>query len=173
MTGDPLMDKKGTYPRIDDKRQEITTIPIVSLLRKILPHFKEKHFWGIRKIVILDRDYNNGPKGYARYKPIKNTRNANIELYMTFLADLPKELYKNEAFLKYYIASILMHEVYHHKVRGQRKLRKCSDKKEESNAEQWANGAGWHLVSKIYPQEVYRKELEKAKVYLNNIKGTS
>ncbi|MCH5374762.1 MAG: formylglycine-generating enzyme family protein, partial [Planctomycetes bacterium] len=81
-------------------------------------------------------------EAWGRYCPIDGSQQADIEIYFDWLDDLPGELRSSKLFLSYQIVHILMHEVYHHIVRGQRRLRQPKFKKEQSDADEWANLLG-------------------------------
>jgi hypothetical protein len=56
------------------------------------------------------------------------------------------------------IVHTLMHEVYHHIVRGQHRLRQPKFKQEQSEADRWAEGAVHHVFEKIFPREEFEPE---------------
>ena len=142
--------------KIEDRRVNPSWVPAVQVLKEVIPLFKQEHFAGIRKIVLLDDDYHakrGVSKAAGRYCPIQGTRAADVEIYLGHLSTLPEELKGNRMLLTYLITETLMHEIYHHLVRGQRKLRRPSFKEEQRRAEQWAFSAVVHVFRQLFPGE--------------------
>jgi len=130
---------------IDDKRSTTSWVPAVDILNEALPHFRKQNFAGIRRVVLLDQDYHKGPEALGRYCPVKGTKQADVELYFEWYDELPEKVRSSRLYLTYMIIQTLMHEVYHHIVRGQHRLRQPKFKTEQAKASQWGEGAVGHL----------------------------
>ena len=144
--------------KIDDKRSTTSSVPAVEILNEALPCFQKRNFAGIRKVVLLDQDYHKGPEAWGRYCPVKGSKQADIEIYFDWVDDLLTEVRSSKLYLTYQIVHILMHEVYHHIVRGQHRLRQPKFKKEQTDADKWATGAVAHVFKKLFPREDHEQE---------------
>ena len=121
--------------KIKDKRSTTSWVPAVEILNEVLPHFRKQNFAGIRRVVLLDQDYHKGPKGLGRYCQIDGTKQADLEMYFDWYDGLPQEVRTSKLYLTYMIVSTLMHEVYHHIIRGQHRLRQPKFKTEQDKAD--------------------------------------
>jgi hypothetical protein len=125
--------------RIEDHRINSSWVPVKSILEEFLPKFDQTYFIGIRKLIFLDKDYvKDKTEAGARYRLIKGTKSANIEFYLEYLNELPDEGKQSHMYLSYILLKSLFHELYHHRVRGQRLVRQPKSKIEEKNADNWA-----------------------------------
>ena len=151
--------------KIDDRRVTSSWVPAVQVLEQIIPLMRKEHFAGIRSIVLLDHDYHANrrvARASGRYCPTQGTRAADIEMYFDHFSSLPEEVKTNRMVLTYFITETLMHEVYHHVVRGQRKLRRPPFKDEQKAAGRWAFAAIGHVARQLFPgQEAEWKRLEE------------
>jgi hypothetical protein len=144
--------------KIEDKRSTTSSVPAVEILNEVLPHFQKRNFAGIRSVVLLDQNYHKGPAALGRYCAIKGTKQADVEIYFEWIDDLPEEVRSSKLYLTYQIVHILMHEVYHHIVRGQHRLRQPKFAKEQTDADRWATGAVAHVFKKVFPREQHEQE---------------
>lgn len=159
--------------KIDDKRITTLYLPVIDIINEVIPHFKKQHFVGIRKIALFDSKYRKGPNesgiSMGRYCAVPGTKTADIEMYFEFYDILPLELKTSKLYLTYLVVSTLMHEVYHHIIRGQHRLRQPKAKKEEMQADRWGDGAVGHIFNKLYPREQYEPEWKKIQDILRDI----
>jgi hypothetical protein len=142
--------------KIEDRRVTSSWVPAVQILEEVIPLFRQEHFGGIRRIVLLDHDYHANrrvARASGRYCPIKGTKAADVEIYFSHLSTLPEEVKTNQMLLTYLITETLMHEIYHHLVRGQQKLRRPSFKQEQKAAGRWAFAAVCHVFRRLFPGE--------------------
>ncbi len=144
--------------RIEDKRSKTAAVPAIEVIRKVLAHMAPKHLSGIRRIVLLDEDYHSGEEGLGRYLPVEGSRHADIEIYFDYLCSLPTEAKYSEMYLVFLLADILAHEVYHHMVRGQHRLRKASDKAEQRAASRWAEKEAGRIFNRLFSREQHGEE---------------
>ena len=149
--------------KIEDNRKASSWVPAISILEEFIPKIDQKYFIGIKKIVLLDKDYRNEKKApaFARYVPINRTKFANIEFYLDSMSDLPDEAKKSRMVLSWRILISLAHELYHHRVRGQKLIRRPNYKQEQKDADQWAMETINQIFIKVYPAEKYSDEWNK------------
>ena len=147
---------------IQDLRQSSSWVAAVSILEEFIPKFDPSHFIGIKKIVLLDNDYRNEKKepAAARYVQIKGTNFANIEIFLDRYSELPEEAKKSRMFLTWYLLKSVAHELYHHRIRGQKKIRRPNEKKEQRDADQWAEKTLGPIFVAVYPKNPHQKEWE-------------
>lgn len=150
---------------IVNKLDKSKCIPVVDILNRIIPLFRSENFVGIRRIVLLDKNYHDQTHARGLYMPIPNTRKADIELYFDYLSKYPPSVVKEEIFLAYVLTETLAHEMYHHIVRGQRRIRKHSDEQEEIDATKWAQGAIRHVFERLYPREHFEDKWNHIKSF--------
>ncbi len=144
----------GAAVKIDDRRVTTSWIPVVQILEEVIPLFKKEHLAGIRSIILLDDDYRAGrhvPAAAGRYCQIQRSRAGDIEIFLAHLSTLPGELQTNRMLLTYLMTETLAHEVYHHLVRGQQKLRRPSYKEEQKAADRWAFAAVRQVFHRLFP----------------------
>ncbi len=146
--------------KFEDNRENSKWVPAIPILEEFIPKINQKHFIGIKKIVLLDNDYHkdNETKAFARYIPINGTKHANIEFYLDSLSDLPDEAKKSLMYIAWRILRALAHEVYHHRIRGQKIVRRPKFKKEQKDADSWAAKLIKPIFLESYPAEKYSKE---------------
>jgi hypothetical protein len=130
------MDTEAPTPKIEDCRRHALETPAVEVLERILPLVPADYLRGIRSILLLDRDYR-GIKAGGRYVALRGTRLANIELFLDSYGSLPETLRTSRVYVTFYLGWVLMHELYHHRVRGQKRLRKTTDQLEDQRADRW------------------------------------
>lgn len=145
---------------IEDVRANSSWAPAVSILETFMPKIDPKYFVGIRKIVLLDKDYHRDKRVQAtgRYIPIEGTRGGDIELYLEYLSELPDEAKNSRMYLTYRILKTLAHELYHHRVRGQRIERRPKFEQEQKRADQWAAKIVKPIFAEVFPREKYESE---------------
>ena len=145
---------------IEDLRKDSSWVPALSILEEFIPRFDPSHFAGIKKIVLLDSDYRKEKKepAAARYVQIRGTNFANIEIFLGRYSKLPEEAKKSRMFLTWHLLESLAHELYHHRIRGQRKIRQPNEKKEQRGADKWAEKTIAPLFLAVYPSDPYQKE---------------
>lgn len=142
--------------KIEDRRVTSSWVPAVQVLEEVIPLFRQEHFVGIRRIVLLDDDYHANrrvARAAGRYCPIQGTKAADVEIYLGHLSTLPEEVKTKRMLLTYLITKTLMHEIYHHLISGQQKLRKPSFKEEQKAADRWAFSAVAHVFRQLFPGE--------------------
>lgn len=147
--------------RIEDKRSTTSWVPAVEILDAAIPHFRKQNFASIRKVVLLDQDYHKGPQAIGRYCAINGSKLADVELYFKWYENLPHEARQSKLYLTFMIVSTLMHEIYHHVIRGQHRLRQPDFKTEQQRADRWGDGAAGHVVNKLYPRDQYEPEWKR------------
>jgi hypothetical protein len=147
--------------KIEDRRQETMWINAKEILETIIPTLSAKNLVGIRKIVLLDNDYHRGEKGLGRYLLHSGGTSADIEMYFDYYSSLPVEAQNSSIYLTYLISETLLHEIYHHIIRGQKRLKRPSLKDEEKNAHKWAQGGVNHIMKKLGILEEYEAEMAK------------
>jgi hypothetical protein len=147
---------------IEDLRQDSSWVPAVSILEEFIPKFNPSHFIGIKKIVLLDKDYRHEKKepAAARYVQIRGTNFANIEIFLGRYSNLPEEAKRSMMFLTWHLLKSVAHELYHHRIRGQKKIRRPNEKKEQRDADQWAEKTIGPMFVAAYPKDPYQKEWE-------------
>jgi hypothetical protein len=147
--------------RIEDQRTETSWVPAISILEKFQPKLDQKHFIGIKKIILLDEDYHTNDifnKACGRYVKVPRTKFANIELYFDRFQHLPDAAKQNRQYLSFYILHTLLHELYHHRIRGQKKVRKPKFETEQKKANEWADSTLFPIFSECFPKERYENE---------------
>src|SRR5882724_7536062 len=117
-------------PIIEDIRRRTPDVPAVECLARVVPLIPRDYRRGIRKIVLLDRDYR-GLKAGGRYVPVRGTRSADIELFLDSYASLPESLRTDRIFVTFSLGQSLMHEIYHHRIRRVSGRQKSTDKVED------------------------------------------
>lgn len=150
--------------RIEDLRDKTSWVPAISILEEFQPKFDQKYFVGIKKIILMDDDYHTNDifiKAYGRYIKIPRTKYANIELYFDRFTNLPDEAKQSRLYLSYYILQALLHELYHHRIRGQKKIRKPKFKNEQDSADKWAHKVLTPIYREVYPAEKYKDEWDE------------
>jgi hypothetical protein len=134
----------------------------VEILEAVLPYLRTSDLAGIRKLLLLDREYERRPDGKrlaGRYVPIDGTRMADIELYVqNHVEAVPTELMSNRLFLTWLFAGTLLHELFHHRVRGQARERRPPTKAEEVKARRQADAEASRILFILFPMEQYRDE---------------
>ena len=161
--------------QIEDQRNETAWVPAISILEEFQPKLDQKYFIGIKKIILLDEDYHTNDifnKANGRYVKVPRTKFANIELYFDRFQDLPDEAKQNRQYLSFYILHTLLHELYHHRIRGQKKIRKPKFETEQKKANEWSDSILFPIFRKCFPGEKYKGEWEeihkKVKEHRNN-----
>lgn len=159
-------------PSIEDVRTVSSSTPVVEILEAVLPCLRPSELAGIRKIWLLDREYEpraDGKRLAGRYVPIKGTRMADIELYVQNHVDaMPTELRSNRLFLTWLFAGTLLHELFHHLVRGQGKERRPQTKAEEAKADRRADDEASRILFVLFPTEQYRDEHRRVRGLLDD-----
>ncbi len=156
--------------RITDKSGLSKIFPVLEVLEKIVLHVPKRYTRGLKQITLLDHDYHEHEAALARYLEIEGTHSAEIELYLEDFLAYPESLLMNRFFLTWQFSIILMHEVYHHRVRGLHRLKKPKDRIEESNADRWAVTETARIFDEIYPARRYKKEFREAGPLLDKMK---
>jgi hypothetical protein len=145
---------------IEDLRKDSSWMPAVSILEEFIPKLDPAYFAGIKKLILLDNDYHKDKKvtAAARYVPIPGTNFASIEFYLGHFSSLPEEAKQSRMYLTWCLLCSLAHELYHHRVRGQRKIRRPKFKQEQKNADKWALNTINPIFANVYPKDLYEKE---------------
>lgn len=156
--------------RIVDKRGCSRGVPAVEALIEIVQHLPERYTRGIKRLVLMDRDYHEHGDALARYMEIEGTHSAEIELYLDDFLDYPDVLLDNRFLMTWQLSVILLHEIYHHVVRGLHEKRKPSDKREEADADRWALTEARKIFEKVFPAVKYKKELRDAGEFIKKMK---
>jgi hypothetical protein len=155
--------------RIVDKRELSRSIPAPEVFSSIVKEIPAKLTKGIRELVLLDRDYHVHNGALARYIEIEGTHAADIEVYVGDILEYPETLQQNEFFLTWQFSLILMHEVYHHMVRGLHERKKPTDKREERDADQWAKTEATRIFQAIFPPSRLGKKHREAREFLEKM----
>ena len=116
----------------------------------------------MRTVALFDRDHR-GKKAAGRYLALKGTRVADIELFLGNYASLPETLRTSRIYGTFYLGWSLMHEIYHHRVRGQKQLRKPTDRLEDQRADRWAHDHAHRITETIFPREQHQEEYARIK----------
>jgi hypothetical protein len=144
---------------IEDLRRASSWMPAVSILEEFIPRLDATYFAGIKKIILLDKDYHKDKKvTAARYIPIRGTKFASIEFYLGQFSTLPEEAKQSRMYLTWQLLFFLVHELYHHRVRGQKIIRRPKFKQEQNDADQWAVKIVTPIFVAVYPNELYEGE---------------
>lgn len=150
------------FPRIEDARSTSLSTPVVEIIEAVLPCLRTTDLAGIRKILLLDREYERRPDGKrsaGRYVPVDGTRMADIELYIQNHVDaVPTELKSNRLFLTWLLAGTLLHELFHHRVRGQARERRPETRAEETKASRQADAEASRILFLLFPTKQYCDE---------------
>ncbi len=143
---------------IVDLRETTCWVPARHAVEAALPLIGIENLAGIRKIVLADR---GGPKEdcLARYRAIRGTKAADIELYFYHSNIAPPEARNSELYLTYQVVQSLLHEIYHHWIRHKNR-RRPSIKIEDTDADRWASQAAMKFVPQILgrPKEELARE---------------
>jgi hypothetical protein len=67
--------------KIEDKRERSSWVPAVQILEQIISPIPKDQLVGIRRIVLLDRDYHKSGGAAGCYVAIPRTRTADIEMH--------------------------------------------------------------------------------------------
>jgi hypothetical protein len=155
--------------RIVDKREQSRDIPAPEIFSSIIQEIPSNLKRGIKELVLLDRDYHEHGGALARYIEVEGTHAAEIEVYVGDFLEYPETLQQDEFFLTWNFSLILMHEVYHHMVRGLHERKKPSDKHEELEADQWAKTEATKIFRAIFPPSRLGKKHREAREFLEKM----
>jgi len=146
--------------RIEDHRNHSSWIPAISILEEFIPQIDQKYFIGIKKVILFDHDYHKDKKrqAAARYVPVRGTKFADIELYLDYFNNFPDAAKKSRMFIVWKILISLVHELYHHRIRGQNKVRRPKFEREQKDADMWAVKVVKPIFLQTFPQDQYEKE---------------
>jgi len=135
-------------------------MPAIEIFEEFIPKLDPIFFAGIRKLILLDNDYHKDKKvtAAARYVPIQGTKSANIEFYLGHFSTLPEEAKQSRMYLTWRLLCSLGHELYHHRIRGQKKIRRPKFKQEQKNADEWGVKTINPIFAAVYPKDLYEKE---------------
>ncbi|HZA53218.1 MAG TPA: hypothetical protein VE616_03125 [Candidatus Udaeobacter sp.] len=160
---------------IEDLRHgEFASIPAKEILDQIIPLLRTEIFRGVRKIVLLDQDYWGKRPAMARYIPVRGTKLADIEIYFDRFTKVPKPLQTHRMYVAYTLTRSLGHEIYHHYVNGQRRIRKPKAKREEQTADDWGKQMAGYILTKLFPGEEYTQEWKRVQeVWAQEYRGNS
>ena len=112
----------------------------------------------MRELRLFDddpRSNKNSPPAYARYVQIGRTRRADIELYFWRLSGLQDELRKNPMYVMFLLIRSFSHELFHHRIRAQRVVRRPKENIEERRADAFAQRAASRVVHQLFPRQKY------------------
>ncbi len=148
--------------RIVDARVEHAEDPPLAEIERAVSLIPPKLFAGIRELRLLEEDPLRGfkhkpPRAGACYVPIKSSRRADIELYFWVMELLPPERRANPMFVIFHVTKIIGHELYHHRVRGQRVERRPKKNAEERRADRFGFRIANWLAHKMYPREEHEE----------------
>ena len=115
----------------------------------------------------MDTDYRKDDAA-GRYVPIRGTNRADIEMYFDWYTTFSPEALESALLLTYLVTNTLMHEIYHHIVRGQKRLKRPSGAVEEKDAAQWAKGAVGHVFRELYPRERFEPHWQQVLAVLSS-----
>jgi len=152
--------------KIIDKRKINTQIPAVDILNQAIPVLKKRNFNGIRNIILYDEDRRKGKNALGTYCPLSPTR-ADIKIYFSWYYNLPDELKNSDTYLMFAVIKILLHEVYHHIIHGQDRLKTPDPEQEELDAEIWANGGSYYVFDCLFTNKDYKIEFKKLRDLIN------
>ncbi len=155
--------------KIIDKRKINTQIPAVSILNQAIPVLKKKNFAGIRNIILYDEDRRKGKKALGTYYPLSPTR-ADIKIYFNWYYNLPDELKNSDTYLMFAVIKILLHEIYHHIVHGQDRLKTPDPEQEEKDADRWADGGARYVFDCLFTNKDYKKEFKRIRNLIKKYK---
>lgn len=148
---------------IIDKRKSTAWVPAIEVLNEALPVFRKENFKGIRNIVLMDKDYRNSTQNVSgRYCKIDGTNQADIEMFFDWHETLPTDLKESRLYIFYQVTSTLLHEIYHHIIRGQKRLRR-PPLKEETAATKWAASGAMFAIKKTFSREDHEDEWNRIK----------
>ena len=133
-------------------------MPAIEIFEEFIPKLDPIFFAGIRKLILLDNDYHKDKKvtAAARYVPIQGTKSADIEFYLGHFSNLPEEAKQSLMYLAWRLLCSLGHELYHHRIRGQKKIRRPKFKQEQKNADEWGVKTISPIFAAVYPK-IYMK----------------
>lgn len=156
------MEKDVPTPKIEDYRRRALDVPAVEVLERILSLVPADYLRGIRTVVLFDRDYR-GRKAAGRYVALRGTRVADIELFLETYASLPETLRTSRIYVTFRLCWTLMHEIYHHRVRGQKQRRKPTNRLEDQRADRWGHDHAHRILETIFPREQHQEEYARIK----------
>ena len=156
-----MADVRRTEMKIEDKRETSAWVPAERILAEVIPHMPTKWTRGIRKLVLLDKDYHPHRDAAGRYCLIKGTRRADIELFFDYYAEFPDGLSNDYHYQRYRLICTLCHELYHHFVNGQRIMKKPCHKMEEKRASFWSDKASRYVMSKLYTKAEFQEHRDR------------
>jgi hypothetical protein len=148
-------------PIEDLRRGEFASIPAKEILEQIVPLLRNDLLVGVRKIILLDHDYWGKRPAMARYVPVRGTKLADIEIYFDRFKKVPKSLHTHRMYVAYTLTRSLGHEVYHHYVSGQRRVRKPKFKREQQIADDWGKQTAEYILPRLFPGEESAQEWKR------------
>jgi len=161
-------------PIEDLRRGAFASIPAKEILEQIVPLLRKDLLVGVRKIILVDNDYWKKRPAMARYIPVRGTKLADIEIYFDRITKVPKSLQFHRMYVTYTLTRSLAHEIYHHYVNGQRRVRKPKSKREEQTADDWGKQTAGYILTKLFPGEEYSQEWKRVQeVWEQEYKGNS
>jgi hypothetical protein len=147
--------------KIDDQRQRTAWMPVREILEEVIPLLPADELVGVRRLLLLDADYWRAKKpALARYVPIRGTHGADIELYFDSYETVPQDMRENRPFWAAALIATLGHELYHHRLRGQRRRRRPSYDREQEAADRWGEAQARDIVLRLYPRDRYQADYE-------------
>lgn len=79
-------------------------------------------------------------------------------IYFKRFLNLPDEAKQSKFYITYTILSTLVHELYHHRIRGQKKLCKPKFDQEQSDADNWAQQVLSPIMTERFPKDKFENE---------------
>lgn len=149
--------------KINDQRNDTVWVPAIDILQEYIPLMDNRFFNGISEIILLDEDYHAKDlldKANGRYLKVSREKNAKIELYFDRFRDLPKVASESQMYIGYLIILTLLHELYHHRIIGQKLKRRNNAKQEEYMADKWAAEILDPIFTSRFPKIKYQDELD-------------
>lgn len=138
-----------------DLRELYRDLPRLKDLKRAFALLEPSSITGIREVRFYDQDpraNRENPPAYARYVPLNEPRRANIEVYFWRIEGLPDALRESDLYLVFLILRSVAHELYHHRIRGQRRLRKPKQHSEETHATKYGQKVASRIVHRLYPR---------------------
>jgi hypothetical protein len=159
------------FARIEDNLIEHTELPAREILDAILTRIPSTWVVGIRKIALLDHEYQpraDGKGAVARYVPVAGTKMADVEIYVgNCLQIVPPSLRASCLFWTWVFAGRLLHELFHHVVRGRQRVRRPTARAEERQADRWADRETTRVLWELFPVDLHRNEYERIRTALD------
>lgn len=144
--------------KVEDRRKASFGVPVREIIVAATPHIDPGLCAGIRQIVLLDNDYHGSRNAAARYVPVAGTNRSDVEMYCSFFTTVPDSIKNNKIGWAFAVLSILLHELYHHRVRFQKLADQPSFDMEQRRADNWGMKQSFEVIKRMYPRENHAEE---------------